>query len=109
MPEPEDFEHAEERRLFYVALTRARIGVTLITPTQQMSPFVLELLQDPNVRVEGGRGEQLKVCTKCKRGVMVERQSRFGAFLGCSRFPACTHTMKREPTALEKIEAGQAG
>lgn len=50
MPAPEEFEHAEERRLFYVALTRARRGVVLITPSQRMSPFVIELLQDPERR-----------------------------------------------------------
>ncbi len=91
MPAPEDFEHAEERRLFYVALTRARRGVVLISPAQRMSPFVIELLQDPNVLVDGAAVEQIEVCGKCKQGVMVERRSRFGPFLSCSRFPACTN------------------
>jgi DNA helicase IV len=92
MPEPEKFEHAEERRLLYVALTRARRGVTLITPDERMSPFVIELLQDPNVLVEGAHVEPVEVCTTCNQGVMVKRRSRFGPFLGCSRFPACTNT-----------------
>jgi DNA helicase IV len=91
MPAPEDFEHAEERRLFYVALTRARRGVVLITPAQRMSPFVIELLQDPNVLVDGAAVGQVEVCGTCKQGVMVERRSRFGPFLSCSRFPACTN------------------
>lgn len=30
LPEPEKFDHAEERRLFYVALTRARHSVTVL-------------------------------------------------------------------------------
>ena len=35
MPAPEPFAHAEERRLFYVALTRARCEVMIITsPTR---------------------------------------------------------------------------
>ena len=29
LPEPEEFDHAEERRLFYVAMTRARKTVTV--------------------------------------------------------------------------------
>jgi len=91
MPAPEDFEHAEERRLFYVALTRARRGVALITPTQRMSPFAIELLDDPNVVVDGAQVEEVEVCGVCHQGVMVQRRSRFGPFLGCSRFPACTN------------------
>jgi DNA helicase-4 len=40
MPSPDTFTHAEERRLFYVALTRGRREVTLITPTQRISAQV---------------------------------------------------------------------
>jgi DNA helicase-4 len=92
MPEPEEFEHAEERRLFYVALTRARRSVALITPPQRTSPFLIELLQDPNVLVDGAQLEQAEVCAVCNKGVMVKRQGKFGPFLGCSNFPACTNT-----------------
>jgi DNA helicase IV len=53
MPAPETFPHAEERRLFYVALTRARQAVVLITNPRRMSPFVIELLKDPHVTVMG--------------------------------------------------------
>ncbi len=91
MPEPEEFEHAEERRLFYVALTRAGRGVALITPPQRLSPFVIELLQEPNVVVDGAESERIEVCTRCNKGLMVERSGPYGPFLGCSRFPACTN------------------
>jgi DNA helicase-4 len=87
MPAPESFAHAEERRLFYVALTRARRQVTLITPPQSPSPFVVELLKDPNVRVTGDNGEPVEVCSVCGQGTMVRRNSKFGPFLGCSNFP----------------------
>jgi DNA helicase-4 len=92
MPAPESFAHAEERRLFYVALTRARRAVTLITPPQRMSPFVVELLDDPHVTVIGDNDAPVEICSRCGRGTMVERKGTFGPFLGCSTFPACTHT-----------------
>ena len=47
MPAPESFPRAEERRLFYMALTRARRAVLLISHPRRTSPFVIELLKDP--------------------------------------------------------------
>lgn len=94
MPAPESFGHAEERRLLYVALTRARREVTLITPLVRMSPFVIELLQDPRVKAVGGNGGPVEICSKCRQGSMVQRKGKYGIFLGCSTFPACTSTRK---------------
>jgi len=42
------YPNAEERRLFYVALTRARVGVYLLTDTPQSS-FLNELRGQPGV------------------------------------------------------------
>ena len=46
LPEPETFAHAEERRLFYVALTRARHSVTILSDREAPSAFATELLED---------------------------------------------------------------
>ncbi len=45
LAEKEPFVHAEERRLFYVALTRARHAVFLLAPEAKCSSFVEELEQ----------------------------------------------------------------
>ncbi len=50
LPQPEDFPDAEERRLLYVALTRARHRVWLLFNKAQPSPFV-EILQALDVPV----------------------------------------------------------
>jgi DNA helicase-4 len=92
MPAPESFAHAEERRLLYVALTRARREVVLIAPPQRMSPFVVELLDDPHVTVTGDSNKPLEICPQCGKGTMVRRRGKFGVFLGCSTFPVCTFT-----------------
>jgi DNA helicase-4 len=44
-PEPEDFPDAEERRLLYVAITRARQQVWLLHDEQRPSVFIRELVK----------------------------------------------------------------
>jgi DNA helicase-4 len=99
MPAPESFPHGEERRLFYVALTRARRAVLLISHPRRMSPFVIELLKDPHVTVRGNSDAPVEICPGCTKGTLVERNGKFGPFLGCSTFPACkyTHEVQRRP------------
>ena len=43
LPKPERYSHAEERRLFYVALTRAKETVTLLVDREKPSVFVEQL------------------------------------------------------------------
>lgn len=92
MPSPESFRYAEERRLLFVALTRARRAVTLITPPHGMSPFVVELLKDPDVVMVGADDSTVDACPACDQGALVMRQGPYGPFLGCSAFPRCTFT-----------------
>lgn len=52
-------EYAEERRLFYVALTRTKNRVYIVTPEQHPSKFVTELIADyKHVKVNG------QICTE---------------------------------------------
>lgn len=45
------FKFAEERRLFYVALTRTKNKVYLVTPQNRPSSFLIELKDYPNVSI----------------------------------------------------------
>jgi DNA helicase IV len=50
LPEPERFSHAEDRRVFYVALTRAELSVTVLASEERPSAFVVELcLRRPRI------------------------------------------------------------
>lgn len=52
--EDNSIEYAEERRLFYVAMTRTKNRVYIAAPKERPSRFVLELIRDySNVRVNG--------------------------------------------------------
>lgn len=89
MPDPESFPDSEERRLLYVALTRARKQVTMIVPTDRWSRFAVELVEDPRVCLAGEDDTEVEVCGTCRRGTMVERRGRYGRFLSCDEWPRC--------------------
>jgi DNA helicase-4 len=93
MVDPDDFPHSEERRLLYVALTRARRQVLITTVRGRESPFVAELLADGLLTEYGATHDAPppKVCPGCQQGVMTIRTGPYGDFYGCNRFPACRH------------------
>lgn len=166
LPEPEKYDHAEERRLFYVALTRARKSVTVSASREKPSPFARELVEKEGYEVIelgnsgvaehrcgacGGRmmareskkgtpffacehrtlcGETLRPCSACNNdlpisnnsnpgtlkcscgaefpacpdcsdGWLTERKGRYGAFLGCVKYPSCKGTMQLGNTPVE--------
>ncbi len=98
MAQGDGFAHSEERRLFYVALTRARQTVTIFTVAGLESPFVVELLSDPDVVVQDRSGSQefVRACPRCGQGTLQVRVSRYGQFYGCSQFPRCSYKAKME-------------
>lgn len=96
LPQSESFAHAEERRLFYVALTRARHRAYLICDMSSASEFIVELIKDKYpLELEEFKTSlaqlmfQAIACNKCITGTMVPRQGRHGAFFGCSHYPLC--------------------
>ncbi|MFM1885417.1 MAG: hypothetical protein RL026_574, partial [Pseudomonadota bacterium] len=91
MPAPEDYPFAEERRLFYVALTRARRQVRIFTLLDQPSQFLVELVRRGHLRIEPLEGEPPQACPQCGRGVLRLRLGPYSGFYGCSRYPACDH------------------
>lgn len=108
MPQGDQLEFAEERRLFYVALTRAKKMVSLITPKHEASSFIRELLKtsltDQSVSsaigtIEISNDEKYevpqplsaanqKICPKCHKGRLLPRISKFGPWM------VCEHTNK---------------
>ena len=103
MPRAEDYEFAEERRLFYVALTRARRKVCLLARQDRPSRFVEEIVRDGGGAVADevadpfGATSPARRCPRCGEGFLVERKGPYGAFYGCSDYPACDHTQDARP------------
>ena len=99
LPNKEEFLFAEERRLFYVALTRARKRVYLVTDMTIASRFVKELIEG-DYKIELGEFDvaysqesyQKIHCILCETGTLQPRHGAHGDFYGCSHYPLCKHT-----------------
>lgn len=96
LSEEEEYRFAEERRLFYVALTRTKNEVILLIPTDA-SLFTEELLTDHNYLLAKKDGNlHATNCPYCRTGRLVIRQNPNNGtqFLGCSHYPNCNQTYK---------------
>jgi len=97
-PPADDTADAEERRLFYVALTRARKQVYYLVDQTTPSSFAEELAESSLVRRLHSAG---RICPKCG-ALLVERKNRESQknFWGCANYPSCDHTEPFAPPAL---------
>lgn len=85
----DDYPFAEERRLFYVALTRAKKKAILLTVKDRESVFAMELRTRYAEELKRERFE----CPLCG-GRLVKRTGRYGDFFGCSnyKYGSCKYT-----------------
>ena len=88
------FPHAEERRLFYVAMTRARRQVYLVADAASPSVFVRELLREqPDIRRLGGFvDDDAPPCPRCGGRLVV---SQTGRTRRCANHPLCDYRAPR--------------
>lgn len=101
----ENFPNAEERRLFYVAVTRTRKGVFLLVPDGEASEFIKEIdprmgkeanhasaqsKYEPFVHVVKKAESKVLVCPECEGQTIRKVQTSADEFFyGCSYFPLC--------------------
>jgi len=87
----EAYPFAEERRLFYVALTRAKTKVYLVTLEHKESVFAKELMK----RYEQQLKNEKYTCPLCG-GKLLKKTGPYGDFFGCSNYAATGCTYKRK-------------
>ena len=89
------YRHAEERRLFYVALTRARRGTYLVADSLRPSAFVNELLRESTGlrRLGEFRRDRTPRCPRCRTGSL--DMSSTGQHMSCLNFPFCRYRAPR--------------
>lgn len=85
----DNYKFSEERRLMYVALTRARKNVRLLTNKQNQSIFVKEITNDFSKELK----REIYVCPKCG-GRLIVKCGPYSKFMGCSNYPVCKYTKK---------------
>ena len=91
---PESFPHSEERRLLYVAITRAKRAAYLLADDESPSTFVTELVNEGyDVTVYGRPEKSDAACPLCVAGRLVRRENKQNGsvFFGCSNYPYCKH------------------
>ena len=106
MPQPDEFPFAEERRLFYVALTRARRQTRIYSLRERPSDFLLELSKGGHLTIETDEGD-LAVCPKCGNGVLKQIAGDFGTFVACSTYPRCDFKKNVLSGTTSKINRSQ--
>jgi len=83
--EGDGFENAEERRVFYVAITRARHKNFLLYNELNPSKFLSEIME-----VTDSPESITSKCPECA-GQLIQRKGPYSEFLGCSNYPHCTY------------------
>ena len=112
----DDYPLAEERRLFYVALTRARRKVWIIADSPSSSkgpsPFLEEIAKS-NISIPNLVNQEDLDCIQCPScgGRIVRRtNSETGEeFLGCSNYPMCNQTYKSVSVLEDKVICPECG
>jgi len=94
-PDIEPFENAEERRVMYVAMTRARHTVTLMGSYSKQSSFVSELLNDPQYEIakQDDNQELDKICSKCGGRLLAFPTKDGRTWYRCQHAELCGHSL----------------
>ena len=96
LPQKESYLYAEERRLFYVALTRAKHFIYVLFDSDQGSPFLAEINKYGNKLIDNKLAKSFTKwhCPCCKSGTLKSLQTRYNkTFYKCTLAPACDTTM----------------
>ena len=94
LPERESYPFAEERRLFYVAMTRARHYIFMVFDNNNASGFAIEVAKMGNKLI--AKKDELTLgrwhCPSCESGWLQARTNNYNkTFFVCSHAPACDY------------------
>lgn len=91
----DNYPYAEERRLFYVALTRTKNQVYLLVPDKRQSIFYHDLTKISELPTQTTSKDIIidqPTCPRCQRGILLLKENNGTKFIGCSNYPYCNYT-----------------
>jgi len=103
----ESFKHAGERRVLYVAMTRARRETHVSSSIEATSTFALEFLEEETGKHWGFDENKISRYPVCKSGWLVKNVKLSG--LGCTNFPACNFRTPPCSNCNEPMKVGLGG
>ena len=100
----DSFPNAEERRLFYVALTRAKKHLYLVVDDSNGSSFVSEIQKGGyDFRLFGTKVD-VSICPICKTGIIIKKMGKNGEFYSCNNYPYCVYIARDCPDCQKGSE-----
>ncbi|MCL2390403.1 MAG: UvrD-helicase domain-containing protein [Endomicrobia bacterium] len=114
LSEKEDFRFAEERRMFYVAMTRTKNKVYLLIPKESESLFINEVMMNSGFLIaKDDDGLGIVHCPWCQTGKLTIRKNKDTEkeFLGCTNYPKCNQAYNNveiltKPVVCNKCQSG---
>lgn len=92
----ENYMFTEERRLFYVAITRTKNRTFVLTDNRSPSIFFREFNESESccfVHIRQNNDESKTHCPRCKIGELLKVDHDGKSFIGCSNYPKCRYTL----------------
>ncbi len=112
LSENDQMEYAEERRLWYVALTRTRSYCYILVDARHPSQFVEEIKEQCEIINDEclEKVESPLLCPHCKSGRLIIRRNQYEKeFYGCSNYPYCDYTIDNIKAAEQNVRCPVCG
>jgi DNA helicase IV len=104
-PEDEAYQNAEERRVMYVAMTRARHTLTILASNARPSSFVSELRKDPDYGISTAPGAEPEahVCGECGGRLLGVTGQDGRVWYRCEHVQHCGNLLPACPSCLTAL------
>lgn len=107
----DEVKYAEERRLWYVALTRTKSYCYILTNSSRPSVFIDEIKEQCEI-IGHAKTEDISglLCPCCETGKLIQRKDSEGkTFYRCSNYPFCDYMIRDEAAVHRNLKCPVCG